>query len=216
MSNKLYLPYEEAKPLINEADVLLFRGNSFYSKFLRISSDSPYTHVGIASFHNGHEKKDAVLECVEFHEKYGSRASNLETYNRIDKREIDVYRPVPHRIVIDYDAETKQTVERVIELNAKAITHDFREATGLPYGWYRIWRIALHKMAVSRIFYDPSSTADDTPIKDMIYPVCSTALAHFFSKHEYDLVTNKSDEWTEPGYIAMSPLLQYLFTIRKF
>ena len=213
--NRIYVPYEQAKPLINEADVLLFRGHSIYSRLLKIASDSPYTHVGVASWHNGSKDKDALLECVEFHEKHGARSANLERYNRTDKREIDVYRPVNYRLVVNFDKKTGRTFQSTVKLNGKGITHDFRKLSGMPYGWRRIWRIAKHKMAITRIFYDPGNTTSDTPTEDIIYPVCSTAVAHFFSKHHYDLVMNKSDEWTEPGYIAMSPLLQYLFTLEK-
>ena len=87
-----------------------------------------------------------------------------------------------------------------------------RKLTALPYGWRRIWWMAKHKMAGLRFFYKPDDLMIDT-VKDVVYPVCSTAVSYSFNKNGYDLITNRSDEWTEPGQISMSPRLSYLFTL---
>ena len=168
----------------------------------------------MARWHNGDRKEDALLECVEFHEKHGARSLNLEVYNKMDNRKIDVYRAVPYRLTTTFDPITKKITHTKVFFDGKAITQDFRKLSGMPYGWRRIWRIALHKMAISRIFYNPDNTTSDEPA-DIIYPVCSTAVAHFCSLHNWDLVRNKSDEWTEPGYIGMSPIIEYVFSLEK-
>ena len=50
-------------------------------------------------------------------------------------------------------------------------------------------------------------------LEDMVYPVCSTSVSYSFNKSEFDLVKNRSDEWTEPGDIAKSSGINYLFTV---
>jgi hypothetical protein len=54
-------------------------------------------------------------------------------------------------------------------------------------------------------------TSDE--IKDIVYPVCSTAVAYSFNKNSFDLIKNRNDSWTKPGDIAESTLLHYLFTM---
>ena len=87
-----------------------------------------------------------------------------------------------------------------------------RKMTGLPYGWKRIWWIAQYKLPVLRFFYKIEHLVDDTST-ELIYPVCSTAVAYSFSKEGFDLVHNRADKATEPSDLSRSPLLQYLFTI---
>ncbi len=155
----------------------------------------------------------SLLECVEFTEKNGGRTVSLKIYLEQEKRrEIDVYRLISSRIAIEFNSNTKEVTERKIELDAKALTNCMRKMTGLPYGWKRIWWIATHKMAGFRLLHNPASTIDDTYREEIIYPVCSSALAHCCSKVDYDVIKNKADGWTEPAHFANSPLLSYLFT----
>jgi len=72
--------------------------------------------------------------------------------------------------------------------------------------------IAKHKLAAFRIFSDVDSLIVDD-LEDLIYPVCSTTVAYAFNKSDYDLMNNRSDEWTEPGDVARSSRLSYLFTL---
>lgn len=209
-SNRINKYYAYWKHLIQEGDVLLFRGSSFYSRFLRISGDSPYTHVGLASWHND------VLECVEFHEKHGGRSVNLENYIKLDNRIIDVHRPVPFFASQKFNLETSEVDVTRIPFDGTLVTDELRSLTGLPYGWKRICWIACHKLGGLRFFYNPDTTStDSSPIEEVIYPVCSTAVAYCFSQHDFDLVSNKADEWTEPGHIANSTRLHKLFTIKE-
>lgn len=207
--NRIYLPFDEAKLLINEADILLFRGGSF---FVSRCAEGIYTHVAIASWHNGN--KDGLLEAVEFHEKFGGRTVNLEQYNKVDYREIDVYRCVERFDAYEFDADQKSVKSYTTRLQPKNITMTMRQMTGLPYGWRRIWWIAKHKLAVFRLFYNMHDLINDK-LQEVIYPVCSTTLAYSFSKYECDLVKNRADEWTEPSHIASSARLSYLFSLAK-
>ena len=201
--------FSEWKHLIHEGDVLLFKGESLYSRGLRIGGDSPYTHVGIASWHND------ILECTEFHEKHGGRTINLENYIKLDSRQVDVFRPIPYFASLSYDVYSSDVTTTRVKFEGKLVTDCLRSLTGLPYGWKRIWWIAKHKLAGFRLFYDTSSTLDDTTSSEIVYPVCSTALAYCFSKNSYDLVSQRSDEWTEPADIARSTRIHKIFNIKK-
>lgn len=217
--------FNDVKHLINEADVLLFRGQGIASWFISKGSQSRYTHVALASWSNGNTNRaDGILECVEFREGSliaglfnknaagGGRAVNLENIVKDYCGQIDVYRPatIIRQITISEDFLAK---EEEIVLDPKAVTRAMRKMTGLPYGWKRIWWIMKHKMAGFRMLpYDGDDLANDTFGK-LIYPVCSTAVAHCFNSTSYDLIRNKSDNWTEPGDVAMSSRLSYLFTL---
>lgn len=208
----LVLPYKEVKTQIMEGDILLFRGDSWVSKIISSQTDTTYSHVGIASWVNGDANtEDGQLECVEFREGYGGRAVNLEVeVNRLPNC-IDVYRPIPIFAKMVYDLNTKRVEFTTKEFNGKAVTRTMRKMTGLPYGWKRIWCMAKKKLLFFRFFSKESLMNDK--LKDVVYPVCSTTAAYAFTKNDFDLLYNKSDEWMEPGHIALSPRINYLFTL---
>ena len=216
--NLVYRPYEDVEHLIKEGDVLLFRGQSWMSKLIKVSGEGVHTHVGVASWVNGGVNIPPILECVEFKEWVGGRAVVLEYQIEQNNCLIDVYRPVPHFTSVTYEhlPNTHSNVNVVEvdrkEFNAKLVTRTMRQMTGLPYGWRRIRWLAQHKLLGLRLLYSKEDLVDDT-LKDIVYPVCSTALAYSFSKHGFDLVKNKSDEWTEPAHIGSSARLNYLFTL---
>lgn len=216
--------YKDAKPLINEGDVLLFRGQGWASYFIGVAGESVYTHVAVASWHNGDQKHLGLLECVEFREGSmfagmfnanaagGGRTVNL--LNEVEKYpgQIDVYRPVDNFSRYVFDAETKTTILKTVSFNGKAVTNVMRRMTGLPYGWKRILWLARHKLAMWRLFYNRSTLMTDT-LQEIVYPVCSTAVAYAFNSNDFDLINNKADDWTEPADIARSSRLSYLFTL---
>lgn len=205
--NKIYLSYKESKKHIKEGDVLLFSGMGWFSRiFMRTASGGVHTHVAVASRHNH------TLECVEFKERFGGRTTNLA--NQFNEyKEIDVYRAVPKFSKYFFNEEYGVGLE-VLKFDGKLVTNCMRLMTGLPYGWRRIWWIAQHKLPILRFFYNKEKLMDDS-LKDVVYPVCSTSLAHCFNQHGYDIIPGKSDEWTEPADFARSSRLSYLFTIRK-
>jgi len=208
--NKILLPYDTAKSLIEEGDVLLFRGRGIVSYFIGRASESKYTHVGVASWHNG---DGGLLECVEFREGKGGRTVNLErVVNDLPDDTIDVYRPIPYWSRWHFNAVRNEAYTVRSEFNGKAVTNAMRKLTGLPYGWKRIWWIAKHKLMGFRLFYNVDDLMVDS-LGEVIYPVCSTAIAYAFNKNGFDLINNRSDEWTEPADIAQSARLGYLFTL---
>jgi len=212
---KIILPYSQAKPLINEGDVLLFSGDNLVSRFIKRASEGDYSHVGVASWHNG-DKVNGLLECVEFTEKAGGRSVNLETYLNVDSRRIDVYRPIPHFSKWVFNPDTLTAELQRVRFDGKAVTNRMRRMTALPYGWKRIWWIFLNKVPILRLFFGIESiTVDENGDEDVIYPVCSTSLADAFAKKAGDLVYHRSNQWTEPSDIARSTRLNYLFTLGR-
>ncbi len=210
---QINLPFEEAKPLIDEADVLLYRGQGWMSYFIRKSGLSPYTHVSVASWINGRANTSkGILECVEFREGSGGRAVNLGQEVIKYPGQIDVYRITPHCTEWEFKRTEGKFKLHKDKFNPKAITDTMRMMTGLPYGWKRIWWLAKHKMIGFRLFTDVESLRCDE-VGDVVYPVCSTTISYSFNKYGSDLIKNMSDEWTEPADIARSARLSYLFTL---
>lgn len=209
---RLILPYKDIKAYINEGDVLLFQGAGWISHIIASQSDTTYSHVGVASWVNGDSNTQyGQLDCVEFREGYGGRAVNLETQVKKYPQRIDVYRPVPSYTSLVFDSVTRTVITMTKNFNGKEVTRVMRRLTGLPYGWSRIWWLIKNKLVFFRFLSKEALMSDK--ILDIVYPVCSTAVAYAFNVNEFDLINNKSDEYTEPGHIAMSPRLNYLFTL---
>jgi len=207
----LFLSYEVAKDYLEEADILLFRSKSWTSFFIRQASRSTYSHVGLASWHNG--CSNGLWELVEFREFKGGRTTSLERAVQKDSGKIDVYRPSYSRQHLVFNKNTMSVNEEWITIDKKAITLLMRKLTGLPYGWKRIWWFAQWYIPGLRLIYDVNKIMDDT-VGEVIYPVCSTAISYAFSYNDFDLLNNRSDEWVQPGDIALSSNLNYMFTLK--
>ena len=209
--DKTSVDFSQAKHLIKEGDVLLFRTKGVISFLIRRAGEGQYSHAAMASAHrtNGH----FFWECVEFREGSGGRSVLLERQVILRDGLIDVYRPISPRIDISFSSETGEVSETRKKFDGKIVTSLMRRMTGLPYGWKRMWWIAKHKLFGLRLLYSMSEITDDSIVDD-IYPVCSTAVATCFRKAGFDLVKNRSDQATEPSDIARSTSLQYLFTLK--
>lgn len=213
---RIILPIEEARLLIREADVLLFRGNGLFSGLIQKAGEGSYSHVALASWYNG-SRESSLLEVVEFREGKGGRTVNLTSaYNsQLQAGLIDVYRVNKPIYRTFYNPLTKKVEKVAVDFNAKGITRSMRNLTGLPYGWKRIWWIAKNKLAGFRWFVNTEDMDNDNSAIDMskIYPVCSTAVAACYSRYGYDLTPNRADEFMEPSDISRSAILNYLFTL---
>lgn len=208
--DRILIPYTKARSLIKEADILLYRGDSWYSWFIKRASRGLYSHIALASWHNG---DNGLLETVEFH---GYRGGGVVTQmSRLFPKfsgQIDLYRPVDKYQTSIYNKDTHEIKGKEIRLCPKSVTRTMRSLTGMPYGWKRIWWFIKSYAIGSRFFYNLEDLTSDE-IRDIIYPVCSTAVAYSFAVNGFDLIHEKSDEWTQPSDIAQSPLTSYLFTI---
>lgn len=208
MKNFVYVPYDQAKLLIQEGDVLLFRGQKWYSFLIKRITQSLYSHAALASWHNG---DNGLLEVVEFHLKTGGVARNLDNTAKAKPGIIDVYRPSPWRCDVEYSHDNG-ILTKVSDYDGKEVTTTMRELTALPYSLSRIGILARGYMFGLRLFNNIKSISDDT-VQPFMSHVCSTSVAYSMNVNGYDLVKNKADLRTEPGDLASSPLLNYLFTI---
>lgn len=205
-----YIPYTEAKKYINEGDVLLFRSKGLISYFIRKAGEGLYSHAALASWvytPGGHKSR---LECVEFREWKGGRAVNLRSQVNAADGKIDVYRASSPQTVLQYDCQNRLVSAKTKYFDGVKITDHLRKLTGLPYGWKRIWWLAKFKIPFLRLRTNGSVYNDEA---DLIYPVCSTAVAHCYSKNFTDLTPLRSDNRMEPSDLARSPILNYLFTL---
>jgi len=211
--DRIYIPYVEARNLIKEADLLLYRSQCWYSDFIKKIGKGEYSHVGMASWHNGTPGVEKILETIEFNGWRGGGATTQMSHLFPKYSEhIDIYRANTENEQMYYDKETKDIKSRFVKFDPKFVTNTMRNLTGLPYGWRRIWWFIKRNLFLFRFFYNIENLTSDE-IKDIIYPVCSTSVAYCFSTAKFDLIHEKADEWTEPSDLARSSMLNYLFTI---
>lgn len=200
----MLLPYAEAKLLIAEGDVLLFRGAGWTSRWIKWAGKGRYSHAAMASW-NG-----KLLECVEFREWQGGRTVSLDTQISEYPNIIDVYRVSRNCEVFQLGTDNK-VVRELYKYNGREATNHLRRMTGLPYGWGRIWKLAKHQIPLSRFFSEPEF--NDKAEDETIYPVCSTAVAAAIRKTFVDLMPNLADKEMTPSHLANCRDLHYLFTI---
>jgi hypothetical protein len=202
--------YDLAKNLLHEADVLLFREHGWPSYFLiRKMDHSLYNHVGLASRHNG---ENSIWENIEFRGFTGGRTVSLEEMVKQKTGIIDVYRPVPYRIELSYNVTENKVIRKKINCNYKGVTCCMRKLTGMSYGWRRIWWMVQWYIPGLRLFYYTDKIIDDE-VENISFPICSSSVPYSFSYNNFDLLKNRADGWMKPGDIALSPYLNYLFTL---
>lgn len=205
--------YSKAVGLLQEADVLLYRGTGPISYGIKKFTQGNYSHVALASSHKSNG--DKIWSCVEFREWAGGRSTCLR--HQVDKYpgRIDVYRAPDIQNFVYYSPVQDTVISGYNELNSKAITSMMLRMTGLPYGWSRIWWIFLNKALGFRLLYSMTKVTDDELVDD-VFPVCSTAVAMCYRLGSgIDLVKMRSDQYTSPNDIARSPALNYLFTLES-
>jgi len=206
---RIFIPFKKAKSHIKEADILLFRPAVWYEHILAITQMGEYSHVGLASWHNGNN----LLEIIQFSGSDGG--GNTKNLGRVVQQLphlIDVYRVSDCRQGIFFNPATQAIETKKVVLPRKQITNMLRSFTGLPYGWKGIWWFLKKWMVGLRLFYSMQDVVNDTT-QEVVAPVCSTIIAHIFSHHDFDLIKNRADKYISPGVLALSTHLHYLFTL---
>lgn len=202
---KIEIPYSEAYKWIREADVAFFEGDAWYSHLIIVYTGSPYSHVGLLSWHN------SGLELVDFHGRRGGTTAQF--YRRLEEYgKADIYRASSSRQEIKWNSYKKIEESQWIDFNGKCITNTMRDLTGLPYGWKRMWWFAKRYLVGLRLFYNTEDIMDDK-VQAVVAPVCSTAVAYSFSANNFDLNRRKADRSISPGELATSASLHYMFTV---
>lgn len=207
----IYVKYSDALPLIEEGDVLLFRGKGFISWLIKWAGKGKYSHVAMASWRGRPHKSS--LELCEIREFRGGRIVDLKRQVKQHSGQIDVYR-------LSSKVETIKLVEdegkisvrsEWSELNGCAITTTMREISGIPYGWRRIWKMARYQMPFIRWFFKPDF--EDKASNGHLYLVCSTAVASAIRQNYVDIMPNISDMEMQPSDLSRCRDLHYLFTL---
>jgi hypothetical protein len=198
------IKYDQAKELIQEGDILLFRGSGAIGFLIKRYTGGVHSHVALA------HKDGDVLECVEFREFMGGRSVSLKSQVDNSPLNIDVFRPVKSISYEEMDAEgnTKLIEKNYTEETASAMTEDIIKWTGQPYGWSNIWKMFLRFIPGTRLFQQ--NINDDEVAKAK---VCSTAVTVALRRNFMDPVPYLADDRVSPADLARSPILQYLFTI---
>jgi|TARA_Y100001938_G_C8027296_1_gene398732 hypothetical protein len=198
------IKYDQAKELIKEGDILLFRGSGTIGFLIKRYTGGVHSHVALA------HKDGDVLECVEFREFMGGRSVSLKSQVDNSPLNIDVFRPVKSISYEEMDAEgnTKLIEKNYTEETASAMTEDIIRWTGQPYGWSNIWKMFLRFIPGARLFQQ--NINDDEVAKAK---VCSTAVTVALRRNFMDPVPYLADDRVSPADLARSPILQYLFTI---
>ena len=132
------IPYSEAMPLIQEADILLFRGKGVMSWLIKRYGSGVHSHVGIAHWDNEN------LQCVEFREFKGGRSVSLKTQVDNSPFGIDVFRAAKR---VDYENDSYV----LDDLTKSKVTTIMLKLTGLPYGWRNIWKLVKHYLPFCRL-----------------------------------------------------------------
>ena len=191
------IPYSEATPLIQEADILLFRGKGIMSWLIQRYGSGVHSHVGIAHWDNKN------LQCVEFREFKGGRSVSLKRQVNSNPSGIDVFRAANR---VDYGNDSYV----LDELTKSKITTIMLKLTGLPYGWTNIYRLVKHYLPFCRLA--EQNIKDDNATKIF---VCSTAAAYAYRMAYIDPVPYLADSAVTPSDLARSSLFEYQFTLQK-
>ena len=197
------IKYAQAKELIQEGDILLFRGSGIIGALIKRYTGGVHSHVALA------HKDGDILECVEFREFIGGRSVALKSQVDNAPLSIDVFRPVKSISYEEMDADGNVTLieKKYTKETASAMTEDIIRWTGQPYGWKNIWMMLLRFIPGARLF---QQNTDDEVAKAK---VCSTAVTVALRRNYMDPVPYLADDRVSPADLARSPLLQYLFTI---
>lgn len=211
MPSDLKLEYNKCKHLINDADVLLFHhfpGCMNVGYWIAKYTNSPYSHAGLAHWHNDN------LQCLEFREFIGSREYSVEQYLQ-DGARIDVFRasPTVDMPYIDFgDPENPKVEIKHYDFSddiAKKIISTAHALLGKPYSWWTIWQLSKTLIPFVRLGQHVIKNGAPDPAEF----VCSTLVSYSYRLHYADPVSFLSDSYTTPGDLARSELFVKLFEI---
>ena len=207
------ISYENAKKLIKEADILLFRARPFpnIGWWIGKYTKSIYSHTALAHWEND------TLYAVEFKEFKGGRIHPMDLYvTQKDGKNIDVFRTVdtvicPYIETINNEnwvayKELNFTNDKAIEITSTA--KDTVKKIG-KYSYWTIWQMFKTYVPIIRLRTKIAKNGEPDP-KNF---VCSTLVTYTYRKHFIDPVPFLSDEYTTPGDLARSAIFSYIFSI---
>jgi hypothetical protein len=143
---------------------------------------------------------------------WGARGTKLSAHAKQWPSTIDVYRVSDTFTTYKWNPhlQIQEGTTHVFDRKA-AVTamRDFCEPGA--YGKMHLVWTALTHIPIVRFCYRPPT---DDELEDRSRPpYCSEAVAYAVRKAFSDIVRNTPDHFTEPGDLARSPLLHYMFTL---
>lgn len=196
------VPYEQARPAVQDGDVLLFQAKGAVAAAIRWAGRSRYSHVGVAVWIRGR------LMVAESRELRGCRVVPLS--NAVGSNVVDLYQ-VP--------GATRDQREAVVQTALERLGH--------PYGWATIVRMAwthlplslgivarwLRRFPLLRWLPEGRTYSEDDKLPVGTHLVCSAYVATCWRAAGLDLVPNLADSSTEPGDLARSAHLLNVGTL---
>jgi hypothetical protein len=182
-----YTGYGDARRMIRDADLLLFRRRGLIS----IAGRGDHSHAAKAAWWDGD------LFCLEVREWHGGRAVTLSSQVRKFPGRIDVYQANPAGRFDNYDRDGAARV--------------MRRLAGCGYGYSGVLSAALLHLPLVRLFAHADVCDGEFTGRP---PFCSQACAMSDRLGGgVDPVTHLADRMTLPADLARSPFYQYLFTL---
>jgi hypothetical protein len=201
----MLVEYDKAEEILQEGDILLFRGKGLISFLIQRYTGGLHSHVALAS------KCNDVWMCVEFREFKGGRSVSLKNQVGKNPTNIDVFRPLSSVSFQKMNEDKTITTVNKTYTNemAHSMTQDIISWTGQEYGWKNIFQMFSRFLPGIRLLRGQDTNDEDVARAK----VCSTAVAIALRKEYMDPVPYLADDRVSPADLARSPLLQYLFTI---
>ena len=182
-----FLHYHDARSLIGDGDLLLFRRRNLIS----IAGRGEHSHAAKAAWWNG------CLFCLEVREWFGGRAVTLSSQVKRYPGRIDVFETNADDRGPDYDGKFALLV--------------MRRLAGCDYGYRNVLAASLLHLPILRLFVKPNT---DDRAETRLPPFCSEAVARAErSGGNVDPVRHLADRITEPADLARSPFYKYRFTL---
>ena len=186
-SELTFVPYRQARQLVRDADLLLFRRRGLIS----IAGRGDHSHAAKAAWWGDD------LFCLEVREWHGGRAVTLSSQVRRFPASIDVYQANPG--------------ERWPQYNRAGAARQMRRLAGCPYGYWGVVMASLLHLPGVRLAVQ-ADVCDAEPL--VRPPFCSQACALCDRiGGGVDPVPHLADRMTLPADLARSPFYQYQFTL---
>lgn len=177
--DQVFITYDQLLQQMEPFDWLLVRGNSIYSKLIKVSGRTPYSHVGALDTVHG------VPVFVDIVEGRGGGSETLERTIQSNNGRCDFFKVNPGNLYPGFDRE-------------KAITKMW-EFEGIEYGWKALRMASLRHLFVVRLFvrnYVDDYTNGEQP---KLPPYCSMGINSACIVGGIDPVPRLSVGLTEPG-----------------
>jgi hypothetical protein len=206
------VPYNEARDLIRDGDVLLWRGHGLIARMIRVAGRSLYSHAGMAGWDRRDPDRPALM-CYEVREFIGPRISRLAHQVDMYPGQIHVYRVSDTHTELHWaatNAHFNAVIKYFDSLEAVSVMRDIAKPG--KYGWWHLFLTGLIHMPGIRMFF--LQPVDDTLVSKRA-PYCSHAVSASLRKAFTDVVRHTPDNYTHPGDLDKSPLLHYMLTLAR-